>query len=219
MFLDSRWRGEVLEDDGLWHEVKLSTLQRWQVFRLFDEDGGMVRYRHEQDGSPVFVALGSAAWVCAAEGIMLCVDSVPIRGAPEGDVMRGDGTIFLDTTEVQDRARQRQMQIAMSIGVGAEWTSVLDDMNQEQSALVSGDGTINRFLAKETNVASYPMAQWMHALVKKGLAQQREWRKQLSQEVDIWCTCGGRGPDDAEWCQACQLYYLVTGDSRGSVRR
>jgi hypothetical protein len=219
MIFDDRWRVEALNDDGLWQAVQLADIRRWQVFRVFDENNLPVRHRDTSDGCPVFVALESAMRVCTHDGIPFCVEVVPIRGAADEDIVKNDGTVLVDREITKTWIRDRQMQIAQAVNTGMGLDALSSDIRRNQSMLEAGETTIHRMLTQETNVACYPLAVWMQEVVRKGLVQQREWRAQVSQEVDIWCTCGGRGPDDEECCQACQLYYMVTGDRRGSVRR
>jgi hypothetical protein len=50
----------------------------------------------------------------------------------------------------------------------------------------------------------------LSALVKErdvALLQARDWEK----AVNVWCSCGGRSPNDAGACMACRVYHTAKG--------
>lgn len=40
-------------------------------------------------------------------------------------------------------------------------------------------------------------------------AQRDALVRQIKVAVNEWCSCGGRGPDDADACSACKVFHMV----------
>ena len=74
---------------------------------------------------------------------------------------------------------------------------------------------LETLLAGERRARQRDWGMWSGMVAKHDEAWlATEWQRRLRNAVNEWCACGGRGPDDAQCCPACQVYHAVLRQER-----